>query len=206
MSGRLVRRTAAVATSAILLGVVGAGVSAQQVPRAGFWLEGGTGTGTIRSAGSGSEEITVAYGRSLHLRVGGAVSSRVLLGMELFTLDSDDLPLDQGGPAVDARNGSIAPVVLWYVGTSGLFLKGGVGLARGTFTARSASGQAVAAKRTGSALSFDVGFDIDVVRWLALTANLGTYIMAIGDVYVDGEGVDDLVATVYEAGIGLTFR
>jgi len=208
MRGDAIRCAVAIAASAILLTAGAVGLSGQQVPRNGFWLEGGTGTGTIRSAGSAAErsEVTVAYGRSLHLRVGGAVSSRVLLGVELFTLDSDDLALQQGDPVVDAQNGSVGPVVLWYVGGSGLFLKGGVGVARGTFSARSATGQVISAKRTGSALSFDVGFDIDVARWLALTANLGTYILAIGDVSVEDASVDDLVATVYEAGIGLTLR
>lgn len=202
------RTLRASAAAAILLMAAAGGLSAQRAPRTGFWLEGGTGTGTIRSSGSTTArgDVTVAYGRSTHLRVGAAVSPRVLLGVELFTLDSNDLPLEQGNPGVDAQNGVVGPVVLWYAGSSGLFLKAGVGVARGTFSARSATGQVVSDKRTGSALSFDVGFDIDVARWLALTANLGTYIMAIGDVSVENASVDDLVATVYEAGIGLTLR
>lgn len=203
---RVGRSLGCVAAVWVLLSSSASGAAAQGARRGGFWLEGGTGTGTVRNQCSACTSVTVTYGRSRHLRVGGAIGPGVLLGVELFTLDSSDLSLQQGVPVVDAKNGSVAPVVLWYVGSSGLFLKGGVGLSRGTFAARSPQGVLVTTKRTGSALSFDVGFDIGITRRFAVTANLGTYVMAIGDVHVNGTVVDDLVATIYEAGIGLTLR
>jgi hypothetical protein len=97
-------------------------------------------------------------------------------------------------------------VVIWYVGPSGLFLKGGVGLARGNFTVRSTSGEPVTTERTGSTITFGVGFDLGVARRFALTANLGMNVAAIGDVDVDGTVADDVVATVYEAAVGITLR
>ena len=201
-------RRALVAGVAVLIaiGMLPGHAEGQVAARRGIWFEAGTGTGTIRSACSSCNVVTVAYGRTGRIRVGTALSPRVLLGLELFTLDSSDFSLTQGVPPVDAENGSIAPVVLWYVGQSGFFLKGGVGMARGTFSATTPSGQVVTAKRTGSALSFDVGFDVGVARWLAVTANLGTYVLAIGDVHVNGNAVDDLVAIIYEASVGLTLR
>ena len=181
-------------------------VTAQARPRGGLWVEAGWGAGTVRSACSACAAVTVAYGTSSHLRVGGAVSPRVLLGIELFALHSSDLLLAEGLAPVDAENGSLAPVVIWYTGGSGLFLKGGVGLARGTFTVRPATGGIATTERGGLAITFGVGFDVGIASWLALTANLGTYVTAIGDIPLDGAVVDDVVATVYEAGVGLTLR
>jgi hypothetical protein len=134
------------------------------------------------------------------------LSPRVLLGVEFFTLYSSELVFAPGAAPVDAENGSIAPIVIWYVGSSGFFLTGGVGLARGTFTVPSTTGEPVTTERSGSGLTFGVGFDIGILRWFALSANVGTYVTAIGDVYVDGALIDDVIATVYEAGVGLTLR
>lgn len=180
--------------------------SGQAAPRGGFWLEGGSGWGTVRSACSACAAATVAYGTSSHVRVGGTLSPRVLLGLELFALSSSDLVLSEGSAPVDAENGSLAPVAIWYTGGGGLFLKGGVGLARGTFTVRPTPGQIATTRRSGLAITFGIGFDVRLLSWLALTANLGTYVTAIGDIPLDGGVVDDVVATVYEAGVGLTLR
>jgi hypothetical protein len=194
--------------AAVILSLVGAthDAAAQAAARSGFWLEGGWGAGTVRSACSACPSVTVAYGTSTHLRVGGALSARALLGLELFALHSSELELADGAPPVDAENGSLGPVVIWYVGPSGLFLKGGVGLARGNFTVRSTSGEPVTTDRTGSTITFGVGFDLGVARRFALTANLGMNVAAIGDVDVDGTVADDVVATVYEAAVGITLR
>ena len=164
------------------------------------------GTGTVRTSCDRCGDVTSAYGPTDYLRVGRSLSPRVLLGLEIFALDASELVLGPGAAPVRAESGSIAPIVLWYVGRSGFFLKGGAGLARGTFTVRTALGETVSTERTGSAFTFGLGFDIGVLRWLALTANLGTNVMAIGDVTVDGVLVDDLIATVYEVGVGVTLR
>ena len=173
--------------------------------RSGFWIEAGAGTGTVRSACSACPAVTVAYGTANHLRLGLALAPRVLLGLEFFALHSSELELAAGTPPVDAEHGSIAPVVLWYVGRSGFFLKGGIGLARGTYTVQSTVGP-VTTERVGSSIAFGIGYDIRIASRLALTATLGTYATAVGDVHLDGMIVDDLIATVYEAGVGLTLR
>ena len=41
---------------------------------------------------------------------------------------------------------------------------------------------------------------------VGLTANFGTYVTAIGDVELDGAVIDDVIATLYEAGIAVTIR
>lgn len=180
--------------------------SSAQALRSGFWLEGSTGTGTVRNTCAGCQHVTVAYGTASHIRVGGSLNQRVLVGVELFALHSSELRLVPGSTPVDARNGSLAPIVIWYVGHSGFFLKAGAGLARGTFSVQSASRGTVTAKRTGSGLTFGIGYDIALMRWVGLTANFGTYVTAIGDINVDDTFVDDVIATVYEAGVGITWR
>ncbi|MDH3206195.1 MAG: outer membrane beta-barrel protein [Gemmatimonadota bacterium] len=180
--------------------------TAQGAVRGGLWLEGGVGTGTVRNTCSGCQNVTVAYGPSNLLRAGGALSPRVLVGIEIFVLRSSDLVLAPGAAPVESENGTLGPIVIWYVGRSGFFLKGGAGLARGTFTVESTPGEPVTTERTGSSLTFGVGFDIGIMRWFALTANLGTHVSAIGDVHVDGIVIDDVIATVYEVGLGITLR
>lgn len=204
---RLVSRAGALFACALAASGASSGaVWGQTAFRTGVWFEGGSGAGMVRSACSACPSATVAYGTSSHLRVGYAIAPQVLLGLELFALHSSELALTDGLAPVDAENGSLGPVVMWYAGGSGLFLKGGVGLARGTFTVRPASDDAVTAERGGLAITFGLGFDVGVTSWLAITANAGTYVTAIGDFVVDGTVADDIVATVYEAGIGLTLR
>lgn len=197
--------------AAVLLTCAASGAQAQRpAPRSGFWLEAARGTGTVRNTCSDCPFVTSAYGAANYLRVGVALStSPVLLGVELFALTSTDLSLAQGGPPVDAENGTVGPIVMWYVGGRGLYLRGGAGLSRGTYTVRTAAGETATVERTGSALSFGLGFDVGIWSWLAVTADLGTYIASVGDVTVTGAAdplVDDIIATVYQASIGLALR
>jgi hypothetical protein len=182
------------------------GAWAQRPTRSGFWIENGVGTGAARNACSGCEETTVAYGSASHVRLGGALSHNVLLGLEVFAFDGRNVLLTSDGSPVEAENASIAAIALWYPGGSAVFLKGGAGLARGTFSVTSSEGDVVTTHGTGSGLTFGLGLDVPVFRWFALTANFGTYVAAIGDIELDGAVVDDVIATIYEAGLSLTIR
>jgi hypothetical protein len=191
---------------AALLGLAG-GAHAQEAARSGFWLEAARGTGTVRNSCQGCDDVTTAYGSANYVRAGvGLFGTPVLLGLELFALSSTDLALVPGSPPVDAENGALGPIVMWYFGESGLYLRGGAGLARGTYTVRTNTGETATAKRTGSALTFGAGFDVGIWSWLAVTADLSTYIASVGDVTVDGTVVDDIIATVYQASVGLALR
>jgi len=196
--------------AAVLLATVGLCLltsgAAAQPSREGLWLEGMVGTGTVRNTCAGCPGVTVGYGSAYHLRIGGALNRRVLLGVEAFSLRTSEFNPGAGASPVDAENESLAPIVIWYVGRSGFFLKAGAGLARGIFTVTSDDSDPVTIERTGSGLTFGIGFDMRLADWLSLTANFGTYVTAIGDVQVDDTLVDDIIATVYEAGVGLTLR
>jgi hypothetical protein len=174
--------------------------------RRGFWIEVSRGTGTVRNTCGGCNEVITAYGSVDYFRAGLSLAPTVLLGVEFFALNTTDLVLTPGGSPVDAENGSIVPIALWYVGRSGAFLQGGAGLARGTFSVRTEDGSTVTTKRTGSALTFGVGFDVAVSRRIAITASAGTNVMAIGDVRLDSAAVDDVIATLYEVSLGIALR
>jgi hypothetical protein len=203
------RRVQRVLLTALLsLGVwatLAGSASGQRPARSGLWLENGVGSGTARNACSGCESVTAAYGSASHLRAGVGLTARVLIGIEVFAFNSKDAAISAGGDPLEAENVSIAPIVIWYAGDSGFFVKGGVGLAKGTFTVRTPSGETTA-RGTGSGMTFGIGFDVPVLSWLALTANLGTYVAAIGDVRLGSTVVDDVIATLYEAGVSVTLR
>jgi hypothetical protein len=188
-----------------LLGTAGR-ADGQQGVRSGLWLEGSVGTGTVRNGCGGCPGVTSGNGGTDYLRAGHSVAPRVLVGVELFALGASDLVLGTASAPVDTEKRSIGPMVMWYVGRSGFFLRGGAGLARGTFNVRTAAGETVTTKRTGSSLTYGIGFDIGVLPWVALTASLGSNVMAIGNVTVDATVVDDIIATIYEVGVGVTLR
>ena len=195
--------------AAAMLACGASGAFAQGASRSGFWMEVARGTGTVRNTCSDCPHVTTAYGAANYLRAGvGLSSTPVLVGIELFALSSTNLVLAPGGPPVDAENGAIGPLVLWYFGGSGIYLRGGAGLSRGTYTVRTATGQTATVERTGSALTFGAGFDVGLCSWLAITADIGTYIASVGDVKVDDAlpPVEDIIATVYQASVGLALR
>ncbi len=182
-----------------------AGAEAQQGIRTGFWAEAALGAGTVRNGCGRCDDVTATYGGTGYLRAGWSMAPRVHLGLEFFEIGASDFVLGAGSAPVDSENRSIVPIVIWYVWRSGLYLKGGAGLARGAFRVPGVAGSPTT-RRTGSALTFAVGYDLPVSSWVALTASLGTNVMAIGDVTVNGTVVDDIIATVYEASFGVALR
>jgi hypothetical protein len=175
--------------------------------RSGLWLENGAGTGSIHLGCSNCQDVTAAYGESSYLRIGFSLAPRVLLGAELFGLLSNSFNQAGTGTRLAVENVSIAPIVIWYPWSGGLFVKGGAGLAAGQFTVSPDSGTAEQLPaRIGSSLTFGVGFDIPVFKWLSITANLGAYFTALGDFNVRGTLLDDAVGSMYNANFAITIR
>ena len=179
---------------------------AQRPHRSGFWLETGSGPGAVRIACSGCPNVTTAGGSSGYLRLGGALSDKVFFGVESFGFTNQHFAFAGHEASVVAEDGSLGAVVLWYPWRGGVFLKGGVGLARGTFTVTPDSAPALHATGTGVGLTLGLGFDLTLSRRFALTANAADCITAIGDVVLPGTRVDDVIATMYQATIGITLR
>lgn len=173
---------------------------AQRPPRphrSGLWAEFGVGPGLARVACAGCNDVVSSHGATGYIRFGGTASDHVLIGFEVFRLA-------QGHESTRAETATAAVVALWFPGRSGLFLKSGVGAAWGQFTVPGAG--ADTSRGAGIGLTFGLGWDFRVSRQVAVTTNFAAYVTALGDVVEPGRRVDDVIATLYQAAIGLTFR
>jgi hypothetical protein len=196
--------------SILLLGVVATDLAAQRPRRphrSGLWGELGGGGGVARIACSGCTDVVTAGGITNHFRIGGTVSDRVVIGFETFGLLDQAFGFAPSDPSTgsSAETVSLAVVVLWFPGRRGLFFKGGVGAATGEFVLPTGA-QSDTSQGGGMGVTFGVGWDWPISRKFAITANVGTYVTALGDIVLPGRRVDDVIATMYEASIGFTFR
>ena len=195
-----------------LAGLLAAGMAfplaGQERPyRSGFWLENGVGTGTVRIGCSTCEDVTSAYGQSSYLRLGGSLSRRALLGFEVFSLLDDQFSVAGGDSSIVAENVAISLIVMWYPWTSGVFFKGGAGLAVSEYVVTApGGGESAITSGVGSGVTFGAGFDVPIRNWLSVTANLGVYFTALGDLTVQGVLIDDVIATLYNANFAITIR
>jgi len=195
------------ATLALLM--LGTGAVTAQSPRrphrAGLWGEIGFGPGRVRVACSGCTDVSAAGGATSYFRIGGTVSDRVGIGVEVFSFLDRAFGFSPGDTTTTAETATATVVVIWFPGRHGLFFKGGVGLAGGQFTIPGTAG-ADTSNGAGIGLTFGFGWDFAISRKFAVTTNFGAYVTAVGDVVLPGQRVDDVIATMYQAGIGLTFR
>ena len=200
---RLGRAAAAVAVVATALA---GGAAAQRPHRTGLWFELGGGPAAVRVACAGCADVSFEAGSGGYLRLGGVLSDRVLLGVEAFGFDDETFGFTAGDTAFVAETGTVAAVVLWFPWRSGAFLKGGVGLAEGSFTTTPTTGTPVIAEGVGVGLTFGLGWDVAISRKFAITANAAAFIAAIGDLVLPSGTVDDVIATMYVVSIGFTVR
>lgn len=197
------RSLALVAALATLLG---ARAQAQRPHRTGFWLELSSGPGAVRIGCGGCADVTLSGGSTGDIRLGGTLTDKVLLGVEIFGFTDERFGFAPQDTSVTAENSSLNAVVLWYPWHGGVFLKGGVGLAGGRFSVKADTGLSAVNQGTGVGVTFGLGFDLPISRRFALTANAAAFITAIGDVKVNGVLVDDVIPTMYQLGVGLVLR
>lgn len=193
----------------LLAGLLAAGAEAQRPPphRAGLWIEAGGGVGYVRIASGGTSNVTSAPGSVSYLRVGGRLSDRVLLGVENFGFVDEMLGFFRADTSSIGQTWSLGVVVLWYPWRSGVFVKGGVGAAQGTFTVTPPSGGSpVTARGTGVGLTFGLGYDQRISRKVALTGCVCADIGGIGDVVLPTTRVEDVIASIYHITLGITIR
>lgn len=219
MSGR-----AAALLAVILLGTAGAAAAQDAAARParfhrrGLWGEISAGAGRLRmgctttsTTGpmptvSACTEPLSAPGSGGVVRIGGTLTPRVFLGWESAGFVDETFGLATENANIQAELETISVVVLWFPGRSGVFFKGGVGLAHGQFTIPSDVAQADTATGTGVGMTFGLGWDVPITRKLALTANGATFITAIGDIRFPGGRVDDVIGTLLQLSFGITFR
>jgi hypothetical protein len=195
----------------ILLLALGAGAtsaaSAQRPHRSGFWFELGAGPATARVGCAGCAEVTTASGSSGYLRLGGTISDGVLLGVENFDFVDERFGFrGDADQSITAETSTLGVVVIWFPWRAGFFLKGGVGIANGTFTVQPAPGTRVKVEGTGVGMTFGVGYEINLSRRFALTTTAAAYVTALGDLQLPATKVDDAIASLYHLTVGLTVR
>lgn len=194
--------------SLLLAGATGAaGAQKRDRPhRSGLWGEFSAGPGFVRVSCAGCTDVIASNGATSHLRIGGAVSDHVLIGAEIFSLLDKAFDFSLNVHTQTAETGTATIVVLWYPGRRGLYFKGGVGAAVGQYTIPRSSTAADTSTGAGMGLTFGAGWDWSITRKFAITFDVGTYIVGVGDIVLPGRRVDDVIATMYQASIGLTFR
>lgn len=175
--------------------------------RSGLWGEFGGGPARIRIGCGGCDTTTTAAGGGGYLRIGGTISRKVLLGIESYTFTDNTFGFSEEDTTIVAQNETVAAIVMWYPWRAHFFLKGGVGVAQGRFTVQDSTGTPTVADGTGVGITFGLGFDMPISRKFAITANIGSYITAIGDIQIPPAlTIDDVIPTTYLISIGLTFR
>jgi hypothetical protein len=182
------------------------GAAAQRHHRSGGWGEVGIGVASSRVACSTCTDVVRSTGSSGYFRLGGTVSDRVLLGAESAGFVDEAFGFTEDDPSVVAEFETLTVVVLWFPWRSGVFLKGGTGLARGRFTVPVDAAQAGPSRGTGIGMTLGVGMDWPVSRTFAVTANAAAFITGIGDMILPAGRVDDVIATTYHATLGVTMR
>lgn len=203
----MTRRLRALLAVAVSLGAAApAGAQDLKGIRQGFWAEVGTGGGKIFINCTQCEEPLLTYGSGTYLRAGGSLNRKVKVGLELFTLEDKDAGSDDGTARIDQV--AISPIMLWYPWSGGVYFKGGMGITRVTLDiSGSAEVPNVRTKATGSSLTFGIGFDWPLLKFAAITTNLGVYYTGIGDLPVSTVGVlDDVITTVYHLNFAITIR
>jgi hypothetical protein len=105
-----------------------------------------------------------------------------------------------------AELANLAAIVVWFPWESRIFLKGGLGLASGRFTVQPIEGEEQEIDGVGVGLTFGMGYDLPLRKWLSLTLSGSAVVTAIGDLVLPTQRVEDVIPTMYQLTLGLTLR
>lgn len=180
-------------------------VKPQRPHRTGLWIEVGAGPGLLRIGRSSSDRIISANVEGGFLRVGGTISDNVLLSWESGGFNNESFWFGGTDTSIVAEMAYTGIAVMWYPGRTGLFLKGSVGFAQGTFTVPTAA-RADTLEGNGVGLAIGAGWDWSLSRKYALTVNVASFVTALGDLVLPSERVDDVIGTTYQLMLSFTFR
>jgi len=110
------------------------------------------------------------------------------------------------GDSVRAQSSSLTVIAIWYPWMSGTFLKAGIGSSAGEVSVRPGVGVPFSSRSAGVGMTFAVGYDRPITRYLAITGSAGTWIAAVGDLVLPNTRVDDVISTTYGFTLGMTIR
>ena len=166
---RMILRGATLVVGLTLLAAAGLPLAAQRVPhgltevrngeRGGFWLALGLGAGgEAYDLRDGLGYSDVLYRPTVSLRVGGTISPALRLGGEVLSW------IDDHQQTVETLSSVLFIGQLYPAGSSGLYLKGGLGLGRNEFQA-----DGLRSGDTGFAGLLGIGYEVPLGRRVFLT-------------------------------------
>ncbi len=180
---------------------VAMGLSAQRPQtREGFWIAFGVGYGSADLSCGGCGLDTIAAGREgggvAHVRLGGTLSPKVLLGGDVTGWTED-----RNGVTLTA--GNVSMVVIYYpMAERGLFVKGGAGFSS---IIVEQGGQQTDGASFG--LSGGVGYDVRVGRNISITPLFDFLYVGSQDLqYQNRTEYPGVNGNVFSFSVGVTFH
>jgi len=167
--------------------------------REGFWIGFGVGGGSTETKCDSSCTDSRSEGGSVYLRMGGTVSSKVLLGGEV-----NGWAVSEGGK--DKALGFASFIVMWYPSaTGGFYLKGGLGGM--TYKETDAASNELTA--TAPSVSLGLGYEIRVSRNMSVVPFFNGLATSAVRVRFNGSPVptgEDIKVSMAQLGVGLTWH
>lgn len=167
--------------------------------RDGFWIGFGFGGGSagISFTGSDSFNLTRETGFTGHLKMGGTLSPKVLIGGESTAWTKDE----QG---VTSQLGNLAAAVYFYPApATGFFLKGGP-----SFSYHREDDGSTTLTGTGFGIIVGAGYDVRVGRNISLSPSASFYWGSVGELSSNGASTSGfgLKQNVFDFQLGITFH
>jgi len=192
------RRAAPLA--ALLLALAAPAARAQIPYRGGLWADIGFGPGRLSLTCTTCSSIAVANGVEITVSIGGAPTHNVLLGVQGQAWTGTTGSRTQ-------RVRSLLAIVQWYPWTAaGLFVRAGTGVVQGPVTPAASGAQPQTVQNTGVGLDLGVGYDLPVSRHFGVTVQLASHLAALGDLTVNGQPANDVIAYVTRIGLAVVLR
>ena len=189
----------AVLLAALLAGLAPSPAAAQIPRRGGLWADAGAGYARLRLTCVTCANTAGGDGTEVTFSIGGAPTRNVLLGVQAQTFSSSG--------RVEQRVRSLTAIVQWYPWpAAGWFVRAGTGIVQGPVTPRADSSQPATVQGTGVGLDFGVGYDFPVSEHFGLTVQAATHIAALGDLEVNGQRANDVIAYVARLGVAVVLR
>lgn len=192
------RSISLVVALAILPGFAAAQATGRPNTRAGFWIGFGLGGGSTEVKCDSSCTNQRAEGFSGYLRLGGTVSSKVLLGGE-----TNGWAHAESG--IDETLGFASFVILWYPSATGAwYLKGGLGGM--SYKADDGANELTA---TAPSISLGMGYEIRVSRNMSVVPFFNGLATSPVRIKYNGQALptqEDVRVSLAQLGVGLTWH
>ncbi len=186
---------------ATLVVATSAGAASAQIPwRGGLWMDAGFGYGRLRLTCTTCSNIASAGGTEITVSLGGAPTRNVLLGVQGQVWNSTTGSFKQ-------HVRSLTAIVQWYPWPeAGFFTRVGTGLVQGPVAPEASSATPTTVQGTGITLDLGAGYDLAVSRHVGIAVQGAWHIAALGDLIVNGQPANDVIAYVGRIGIALVLR